>query len=82
MGNHWDALVGQDLPDTWGRWSHCTVVVKKPGIGISLLRLFPRNSILKMLQNVSVDGMIYSLALENKFMMHQTFHIKEGDQHY
>jgi len=82
MENHWDAVVGQDLPDAWGRWSHHTVVVKKPGIGRSFVRLFPRNCILKMLQNGSVDGMIYCLALGNKFVMHQTLHIKEGDQHY
>jgi hypothetical protein len=29
-----------------------------------------------------VDGMIFCLALGNKFMIHQTLHTKEGDQHY
>jgi hypothetical protein len=82
MRSYWDAVVGQDLPDARGRRSHRTVVVRKPGIGRSFVRLFPRNCILKMLQNGSVDGMIYCLALGNKFMIQQTLHIKEGDQHY
>jgi hypothetical protein len=81
MGSYWDAVVGQDLPDAWGRYSLRTVVVRKPGIGRSFVRLFPRNCVLEMLQNVSVDGMIYCLALGNKFVMHQTLHTKEGDQH-
>jgi len=82
MGSHWDAVVGQDLPDAWGRCSLRAVVVKKPGIGRSFLRLFLRNCVLEMLQNVSVDGVIYCLVLGNKFVMHQPLHTKEGDQHH
>ena len=68
MGSHWDAVVGQDLPDTGSCCSHRTVVVKKPGIGRSFVRLFPRNCILKMLQSASVNSVIYCLALGNKFV--------------
>lgn len=82
MGSHWDAVVGQELSDSWGHWAHHTVVVKKPGSGWSFVRLLSRNCILKMLENGSVDGMIHCLALGKKFVMHQTLHIKEGDQHY
>jgi len=81
MGSQWDAVVDH-LPDARGCSSHRTVMVKKPVIRRSFVRLFPRNCILKMLQNVSVDGMIYCLALGNKFVMHHTLHTKEGDQYY
>jgi len=68
MGSHWDTMVGQDLPDTWSRCSHRSVVVKKPGIGRSFVRLFPSNCIWKMLQNASLDSVIYYLALGNEFV--------------
>jgi hypothetical protein len=82
MVSHWDAVVGQELPDTSGHWAHHTVVVKKPGSGRSFVKLFTRKCILKMLQNGSLDGMIHCLALGKKFVMPQTLHSREGDQHY
>jgi hypothetical protein len=54
VGNHGDAVLGQEFPDTQGRMAWRTVVVQKPGTGRPFVRTFLMNCILKALQNVSV----------------------------
>jgi hypothetical protein len=81
MGSHWDAVVGQDLPDAWGHWSHHTHSEEARYWKI-ICEAVSKELRLEDVTNGSVDGMIYCLALGNKFVMHQTLHIKEDDQHY
>jgi hypothetical protein len=57
------------------------VVVQKPGTRRPFVRLFPKNCILKALQNSYVDSPIHGLALGKKLVMHQTLRVKESDQH-
>jgi hypothetical protein len=81
VGNHGDAVLGQEFPDTQGRVAWRIVVVQKPGTRRPFVRLFPTNYILKALQNSYVDRLIHGLALGKKLVMHQTLHVKESDQH-
>jgi hypothetical protein len=81
VGNHGDAELGQEFPDTQGHVAWRTVVVQKPGTGRPFVRLFLTNCISKALQNGYVDSLIHGLALGKKLVMHQTLHVKESNQH-
>jgi hypothetical protein len=81
VGNHRDAVLGQEFSDTLGRVAWCIVVVQKPGTRRLFVRPFPTNCISKALQNGNVDSLIHGLALRKKLMMHQTLHIRESDHH-
>jgi hypothetical protein len=80
VGNHGDAVLGQEFPDTQDRvaWR---IVVQKPGTGRPFVRPFPTNYISKELQNGYVDSLIHGLTLGKKLVMHQTLRVKESDQH-
>jgi hypothetical protein len=82
VGNHGDAVLGQECPDTEGHVAWRIVVVQKPGTRKPFVRPFLTNCILKALQNGYVDSLIHGLALGKKLMMHQTLRVKETDQHY
>jgi hypothetical protein len=56
----------------------CIVVVQKAGTGRPFVRPFPTNCTSKTLQNGYVDSLIHGLALEKKFVMHQTLRVKES----
>jgi hypothetical protein len=81
VGNHGDAVLGQEFPDTEGHVAWRIVVVQKSGTGRPLVRPFPTNCISKALQNGCVDSLIHGLALGKKLVMHQTLRVKESDQH-
>jgi hypothetical protein len=81
VGNHWDAVLGQEFPDTQGRVAWRIVVVQKSGTGRPFVRPFPTNCISKALQNGYVDSQIHGLALGKKLVVHQTLRVKESDQH-
>jgi hypothetical protein len=81
MGNHWDTVLGQESPDIQGRVAWRIIVAQETGTGRPPVKPFPMNCISKALQNHSVDSLIHVLALEKKYVMHQTLHIKESEQH-
>jgi nitroreductase len=62
VGNHGDAVLGQEFPDTHGSVAWRFVVVQKPGTRRSFVRPFPSNCISKALQNGYVDSLIHSLV--------------------
>jgi hypothetical protein len=77
VGNHGDAVLGQEFPDTQGCVAWRIVKVKKPNTRRPFVRPFPTNCISKAWQNSYVD----SLAMGKKLIMHQTLHVKESDHH-
>jgi hypothetical protein len=81
MGNHGDAVLGQEFPDIQGHVAWRIVVVQKPGTGRPLLRPFPTNCISKTLQNGNVGSLIHGLALGKKLVMRHTLCVKESDHH-
>jgi hypothetical protein len=81
MGNHRDAVLGQEFPDTQSRVAWRIAVVQKPGTGRPFVRPFPTNCISKALKNGYTDSLIHGLALGKKLVMHQTLRVKESDQH-
>jgi hypothetical protein len=69
MGNHRDAVLGQEFPDTQGRLAWRIVMVQKPGTGRSFVRPFLTNFISKALQNGYVDSPFFGLVLGKKLVM-------------
>jgi hypothetical protein len=82
VGNHGDAVLGQEFSDNLGRVACCIVVVQKPRTGRPFVRPFLTNCISKALQNGYVDSLIHAMALGKKLVMHQTLGVKESDQHF
>jgi hypothetical protein len=78
MGNHRNAVLGQEFLETQGRVAWHIVVVQKLGTGRPFVIPFPTNCISKALQNGYVDSLIHGLALGKKFMMHQTLRAVDG----
>jgi hypothetical protein len=76
VGNHGDAVLGQEFPDTQGRVTWRIVVVQKPGTGRPFLMPVPTNCISKALQNDYIDSLIHGLTLGKKLVMHQTLRVK------
>jgi hypothetical protein len=81
VGNHEDAVLDQEFPDSQGCVAWCIVVVQQSGTVRPFVRPFPTNYISKALQNGYVDSLIHGLALGKKLVMHQALCVKESDQH-